>query len=283
MTLPAEFDLRDRTDVRQSEPLRAALAMLSYSTRTIINRPALCRTERRLLHQSDESIRYSQEAAHRCVNSARAMLRFLPGESEATNVNLSPIWWIQLHHMKRSATVLLLELAFRAEHMPSEAEEILADATKAINFIHSMGAVSAAARRSWTTLNRFLHLAAQRIGGSTKDLVTSPPEPQGCSTGRPYHQPMPPISRQPFDLDDWLPMTSGPGESSSNDPFYGDTHMGGMDQFGFMSTQQDQSFFPSATEMQGWAAQQQRDDDTEMWQQNADRSTWFGFDGGPYQ
>ena len=94
-TLPALFDLGSWKDHPHSEPLRAALAVLSYSTSTIINRPALCRTERQTTHQSDESIRINHDAAQRCVNSARAILQFLPGERKGTDLSQSPIWWVR--------------------------------------------------------------------------------------------------------------------------------------------------------------------------------------------
>lgn len=265
--------------------------MLSHSTRTIINRPALCRTERQVSHQSDESVRTSQAAANRCVHAAQAILQLLPGESRGSNLNESPIWYTVLHHIKRSATVLLLELAFRAEHMPSEAEEILADATKAVNWIHAMGAVSPAARHAWVKLNQFLQLASKRVGGSTADLITTPPQTDGANRCDPFIQSMPPMrGAQPVNLDTWLPMTSYPGEGViTNNPLYGDMQMGGMDQFGFFTRpQQDQTFFPSASEMMDLAAQyqpqpQQQDQDWEMWQPAADRGTYFGYDRGSYQ
>lgn len=263
--------------------------MLSHSTRTIINRPALCRTARQVLHQSDESVRVSQAAASRCVHAARAILQFLPGESRESNLDDSPIWYTLLHHIKRSATVLLLELAFRVEHMPSEAEEILADAKKAVNWIHALGAVSSAARRAWVTLKRFLQLASKRVGGSTADLITSPPQPYSARSGDDFHESMPAMmDAQPVNPDTWLPMTSYPGESVvTNNPLYGDLQMGGMDQFGFFTRpQQNQAFFPSASEMRDLAAQhqpQQQDEDQEMWLPAADRGTYFGFHCGSYQ
>ena len=281
MTLPAEFDMRYRMDHPESEPLRAALVLLSHSTRTIINRPALCRNERQFLHQSDESMQINHNAAHRCVNSARAILQFLPGGSNETNVNQSPIWWTLIHHIKRSAVVLLLELAFRAEHMPSQVEEIVADATKAVNWIHFMGAVSMAARRAWSLLSRSLQSAAARIGASTAGLITTPPRPHGSSAG-PYQSSG---DVQPFEPSAWLPMTSSLGTGATNDtPFYGDLQMSGMDDFGFMRPRQNQSMFPSASEIDNMAAQhRQPGDDQEMWQPTANRETYFGFDQGHHQ
>ena len=172
-------------------------------------------------------------------------------------------------------------MAFRAEHMPSEAEEILADAIKAVNWIHSMGAVSLAARRAWMTLSKSLQVAAQRVGGSTENLVTSPPQPQGSSGFSFPHAPSS-KSGQPFDLNAWVPMSDHPDDNAiHNNPLYGDMQMGGMDHFGFMRpSEQDQPFFPSASEIGDLAAQHQHVEDHEMFQPSDDPETWFGFDGG---
>ena len=177
--------------------------------------------------------------------------------------------------------MLLLEIAFRAEHMPSEAEEILADAIKAVNWIHTMGIVSLAARRAWTTLSKSLQLAAHRVGGSTSHLITSPPQPQG-SSGFSFPPAAPSKSGQPLDLNAWVPMSNYPGdEAIHNNPLYGDMQMGGMDHFGFMMpSEQDEPFFPSASEIGDLAAQHQQDEDQEMWHPPDDPETWFGFEPG---
>ena len=274
MTLPAEFDMRHRMDHPQSEPFRAALVLLSHSTRTIINRPALCRNERQFSHQSDESIQINHTAAQKCVNSARAILQFLPGGSNETNLNQSPIWWTLIHHIKRSATVLLLELAFRAEHMPSQAEEIVADSINAVNWIHSVGAVSMAARRAWSLLMQSLQSAAQRIGSSTAGLITTPPQSQGSGAGP--HQSG---DIQPLEPGAWLPMAPSWDVGAMHDsPFYSDMQMSGMDDFGFMRARQDHSMFPSASDIDGMAAQLRQQGREEVWQPTADRETYFGFD-----
>ena len=92
--LPAQFDPNSWRHHPETESYRAALAVLSYSTRTIINRPALCRTERQITHQSDESVDAGHDTAQRCVHAARAMLQFLPGERKGINLRESPLWWV---------------------------------------------------------------------------------------------------------------------------------------------------------------------------------------------
>lgn len=109
-TLPAQFDPGSWKDHPYTEPFRAALAVLSYSTRAIINRPALCRTERQIANQSDKSVGITHDAAQRCVHSARAILQFLPGERKGTNLSSCPIWWVRICGTLFSSPSLFVEL-----------------------------------------------------------------------------------------------------------------------------------------------------------------------------
>lgn len=83
------------------------------------------------------------------------------------------MWWMILHHLRRAVTVLLLELSFRAEHMPAEAAELLTEAKAAINWLRQMGASNASAKDAWVTLSRLLYHAAQKVGGDMADTITA--------------------------------------------------------------------------------------------------------------
>ena len=151
------------------------------------------------------------------------------------------------------------------------------------------------ARRAWETLNSIPPTSLQTRWGLNR-------RPNHLATSAAYCQQrrrLPPnrlpamIDAQSFSLDTWLPMTSYPGEAVvTSNPLYSDLQMGGMDQFGFFTPpQQDQAFFPSASEIRNLAVQHQRqpqqqqdqDQDQEMWQPAADRGAYFGFYRGSYQ
>ncbi|KAI9778270.1 MAG: hypothetical protein M1839_008294 [Geoglossum umbratile] len=173
--LPGLYDFgrnqRDQTFLRP----RVCLGFLYNSTKTIINRPCLCRTERQIPNESDRSKQFSRLAANACVDAARSSLSFIPNEPNAVGLySISP-WWCVLHHIVQAGTILVIELTFRAEHAPQDAEGILNDAKKAVNWLHAMSANSFAAQRSWTSLNRLLRLAAPRVGGSTEDMPRDAP------------------------------------------------------------------------------------------------------------
>ena len=160
----------------ETESCRVALRILFHSTRTIINRPCLCRLGERIQNQSSSSKRTDRSSANKCVDSARATLSLILHKPDSTVLHEGTMWWMLLHHVKRALTVLLLELAQRAEHMPSDASDIVAEAKAAVNWLHDMGKSSPEARRSCSVMRQLLRIAAQRVGGDTSDMMTSSEE-----------------------------------------------------------------------------------------------------------
>ena len=160
----------------ETESCRVALRILFYSTRTIINRPCLCRIGERIQGQSISSKRMNLSSANRCVDSARATLNLILHKPESTVLHEGTMWWMLLHHLKRALTVLLLELALRAEHMPSDAGKIVAEAKAAVNWLSHIGNSSPDARRTCSNMRQLLRLAAQKVGGDTSDMMTSSEE-----------------------------------------------------------------------------------------------------------
>lgn len=170
------FNVASPSSDPETESCRVALRILFHSTRTLINRPCLCRIGERIRDQSDSSKRTNRSLANNCVASARATLSLILHKPDSTILHEGTMWWMLMHHLKRALTVLLLELAFRAEHMPSDAEEILAEAKAAVDWLHYMGRSSPEARRSCSHMRQLLRLAAQKVGGDTSDMMTSSEE-----------------------------------------------------------------------------------------------------------
>ena len=170
------FDAASPSLDPETESCRVTLRILFYSTRTIINRPCLCRIGERIRDQSSSSKWENISSAKKCVDSARATLNLILHKPDSTILNEGTMWWILLHHFKRALTVLLLELAFRAEHMPSDAGEILAEAKAAVNWLHDNRNSSSDARRTGSRMRQLLLLAAQKVGGDTSDMMTSSEE-----------------------------------------------------------------------------------------------------------
>ena len=226
----SEFSL----DLRQS-PLSIALAIQFHCTRAIINRPCLCRQERTTSKQS------SLMAVSRCVGSARKGIDLVVNSPANILLHQGPQWWLLLHHLKRMLIVLLLELAFRAEHMPSEAEEILTEAKKAVQWLHGMARASKIAENIWITMNSLLAKAGRRVGIDigTDDFSDSNVEPfQGwpqystTDANRSYQAPMPPSSsheaQPPTGMQ--LGVASDPSAFGHYSPYSGNAFQSSRDQ-----------------------------------------------------
>ena len=278
--LPTFLDPDTHSSDDRIEAFRVALAIISHSVRAIINRPCLCRINRRIAHQSNESLEENREAANRCVSSAQAVLNLLPARPDLHPVSRSPIWWMLLHHIKRAATVLLLELSYRAEHMPSDAEGVLADAKKAINWLRFLANTSKAAYHSWLALSDLLRRAAVRVGGTTDDIITTPPEgqfPVGMRNFRTLetstHR-MPPYEFN-FDPTFWEPMDFF---RYGGLPEVGNTYMGGQDRSGYYQQEGPQDLYPPANEMSQMAMDQDQQQGAQHSFQAPNAGMWFGFD-----
>ncbi|KAL8718912.1 MAG: hypothetical protein Q9225_004015 [Loekoesia sp. 1 TL-2023] len=160
----------------ETDLVRIAIGMLFHSTRIIINRPCHCRLERRIADQSSTSKSFNVDSAGQCVASALGILTLIPNQPDPTFIYQGPLWWMCFHHLKRAATVLILEITFLSENAPSKGQSVLGDAKKAINWLHAMGASSKPAYSSWATLSRLLHRAAQRFGGDLSDVAIAEAE-----------------------------------------------------------------------------------------------------------
>ena len=156
------------------ESCRIALLILFHSTSTIINRPCLCRIDERMGDQSSASKNKNHGLANTCVESARRILDLILNEPESTILHQGVTWWMLLHHLKRALTVILLELSFRAEHMPANAASILGEAKKAVAWLRWLGSSSPMARCTWISMSKLLYPAALKVGGDTSDIAISP-------------------------------------------------------------------------------------------------------------
>lgn len=243
------FNVASPSPDPETESCRVALRILFHSTRTLINRPCLCRIGDRIQDQSDSSKRTNRSLANNCVASARATLSLILHKPDSTILHEGTMWWMLMHHLKRALTVLLLELAFRAEHMPSDAEEILAEAKAAVDWLHYMGRSSPEARRSCSNMRQLLRLAAQKIGGDTSDMMTSSEEE--VAPMYPGHQQPPSADYDKADQRAFPPRGLYGGVIPQEQwQYYGDLNARNeLDQFGFLRAEGGMgSLFPTTSE-----------------------------------
>jgi hypothetical protein len=87
---------------RYSEVEREHLLLMMHywSTKILITRPCLCRTERRIQNESDVSAAFNVQMAKMCVTSARELLSLFPKEPDLEFVYGKAPWWSVIHMCK---------------------------------------------------------------------------------------------------------------------------------------------------------------------------------------
>ena len=244
------FDVASPSSDPETESCRVALRILFYSTRIIINRPCLCRVEERIEDQAGSPKRKSINSANKCVESARALLNLILHKPDSITLREGTLWWMLLHHLKRALTVLLLELTFRAEHMPSEADEIIVEAKAAVSWLHHISNSSTDARRSCSHKTRLLRLAEQKVGGDTSDIPT--PSEEETAPTYPGQQQSPSAEYGGAGQNQFAPSGQYAGPYFQEQwQYYGDLIVRNeLDQFGFLRAEGGEgSLFPTPSEM----------------------------------
>lgn len=278
--LPKEFDVHTPLVNTPQNQLQVALRILVNSTRTIINRPCLCRLERRIPNQSKSSLEINRDSVKKCVDAARAIIVLLPDRPDTQSCHSGPIWWMLHHHLRRAGTVLLLELALHGRHMPSESEQVLASAKKAVNWLHVMATNSAPAKQSWITLSRLLELAVHRMGGDMADIV-DPYQPHSTAaadlslstTG--WYSP----TYGTAALDAWQPEDDYSRGLHGQTQLFEDLDSKAFGRFGnFQDTELSNSFFPASGGVDGMAAEEGGEDQVMSYED--DTAQWINFQGG---
>ncbi|KAJ9204695.1 transcriptional regulator family: Fungal Specific TF [Paecilomyces variotii] len=169
LNLPEPYDF---TSVQMSQALlgqRMSLACLFYSTKIAITRPCLCRLDASRPHGS-KSYDFCSKTAAECVDSACRLLRLLPDAPDSALLCKIAPWWCMLHYIMQATTVLLLELSFRAQHVPDKAATVSKAAKTGIEWLHHMSTFSAAASRAWKLCDDYLRRLAPHVGVEVNDL-----------------------------------------------------------------------------------------------------------------
>ncbi|KAF8470041.1 fungal-specific transcription factor domain-containing protein [Kalaharituber pfeilii] len=152
--------LRDHNLVRQ----RMTLAFQHFHTRIIINRPCLCRIDGRIPHESSRSKLFNRSAALACIESARETIKLLPDVPHPVGLYKVSPWWGLFHYLVSAASVIIVEIAMRAEHNPNQASALFNDARKVVYWLKIMGKDNLSANRAWSILSKLLAAAAPKIG-----------------------------------------------------------------------------------------------------------------------
>ena len=182
--LPSVFDFTKRQRDQQFVRQRMSLGFFYYSTLMIINRPCLCRMDTKIPDQSARAKDFNRETAMKCVHAARDMLELLPQEPNAIGLCTVAPWWCLVHYLMQTATVLMLELSFRSNHMPKEVEEIFESAKKATEWLRSLSEEDEAAKRAWSLCDEMLRKVAPRVGRSPAERGLAVDQAHGTDNAR---------------------------------------------------------------------------------------------------
>jgi hypothetical protein len=189
-SLPPSFDVDfdnysppDWSDTSKS--LRIGLALLYNSSRMILFRPCLCRFSGRFKTQSATAQSFNQSFVEKCIHSARRTISLLTHPSRTVSLLYSiPPFWDTLHYLCEALSVLMLEMAYRAQHLPRESADILSDAKKGIRWLSDMSEQSVSARKAWEIFDSLVRRVAPLIRWSVFDLPVRAPVPTGYNWGR---------------------------------------------------------------------------------------------------
>ncbi|KIW78255.1 hypothetical protein Z517_08089 [Fonsecaea pedrosoi CBS 271.37] len=168
--LPQAFAFRRNQRERGSYEFRLNLGFFYYSTKMTIHRPCLCRLDRKIPGQSSKSLEFNRNSAASCVEAAMDMLQLIPDKPNAVGLIRVGPWWNIVHWLVQATTVLMLEISFRANHMPEEAEAILESCKKGIRWLHALAEDNVSARRAWTICFSLFGEAVKKIGRDVDDL-----------------------------------------------------------------------------------------------------------------
>ena len=174
-TLPSTFDFRRKQRDKEHFEYRLGLGFFYYGTKMVIHRPCLCRLDRKIPGQSSRSLQFNRNAAQTCVEAARDLLSLIPDEPNAVGLIRVGPWWSILHWLVQAATVLMLEISFRANHMPEQAGALLEASKKAVRWLHALGEDNVSAARAWALCHATLQETATKIGREAADMPTDPP------------------------------------------------------------------------------------------------------------
>lgn len=155
MNLPPSYDFTSTQTSQCPLGQRMGLAFLFYSTKIGITRPCLCRLD--ASHSDgDRTYEFCSKTAAECIESACHMLTLFPDSPDAALLHRISPWWCTLHYLMQSTTVLLLELAFQAQHVPEKAAMVSKAAKKALDWLHTLSKTNAACERAWRLCDGFL-------------------------------------------------------------------------------------------------------------------------------
>lgn len=170
-SLPPAFDFTRKISDSAFDRERLMLGFYFFSTKILINRPCLCRIERRIENQTSTSDNFNKKSAQACVQAAMAMTRLLSDTPDPISLYKTGPWWSVVHNIMQAISVFMLEMSYSATHMPERAVEILWNVKKLIRWLRKMSEDDAVANRAYRISIELLPKVAIRVHADISDLL----------------------------------------------------------------------------------------------------------------
>ncbi|KAH3987462.1 hypothetical protein HBH64_017910 [Parastagonospora nodorum] len=151
---------------------RNMMDIVYHSTVILINRPCMCRLDRRITNQPARLNEFNQRSALTCVESAKAVARLLP-DSAVFDVALlyeSGPWWNMVHTIMQSLIVLLLEISYEAIQLPHDRREIIQGMKKLVRWLRAMRSTNGMARRAYIIVMNLFRALVNTVNMDIEDL-----------------------------------------------------------------------------------------------------------------
>lgn len=156
------------TDSQNFLEQRIDLALRYHNTMMVLNRPCLRRPDHdRYLGIPPTFKEFAKESAVSCLESAHQIITLIVHGLAADPTNpmrLGP-WWCILHTAVSAAAVILLELAYRAAHVPEHCDAMFDDASNLISWLDAISfqGKNEGAERCCDELSELLRQIAPRV------------------------------------------------------------------------------------------------------------------------
>lgn len=184
--LPAVFNftMKEQNDTEYKNR-RDGLSMCYYSSRMLLFRPTLCRysgDDDAVQDDSSEARRWNSRAAGECVAAASILIDRLPEPQHWRRLYDMLPWFDMLHRIVEAASITLLELAYKATHVPAQVNNMVRRVKKTINLLASMSGQSSSARKAWEIFHELLKQVLPGVGANIDDMPTDAPAPSSWAT-----------------------------------------------------------------------------------------------------
>ncbi|KAJ5369358.1 uncharacterized protein N7496_009118 [Penicillium cataractarum] len=153
--LPQDFNFTMSHDLRSCSPQTVSLGFRFYGARIVVNKPCLHYLAYNLT-RPDTLQSFYPTAANLCVQAAYEMLDLLPSTVDLSWLCLTTPYWLVLHHIMMSITVLLVELFLRSKAQSRGERSVLAQVQKALRWLKLMSNSDASAEKAWLICNNIL-------------------------------------------------------------------------------------------------------------------------------